>query len=710
MPLNSISLAVAGTVYTAARRNAEVRDNINDIESSGRLFTSRTTVAFGGAVAARDFFRITGSHTPASGTSAYALAIIPTINPAAGGDAAGLLVQPTLTEAGSGTHALLAGASFLAPTITAGGAAVTNAATVYIAAAPTATVTGAAYALWVDAGESRFDAAIRVANNVGVWVRNAADNAYFRAVNVDGSDVLEFGSGALTAARLTVNSAVVMAVSSGGLFTFSGFGTHSFSAGGAGGNSLRVRNTSAGTANLASIYVGNDADAVLGGLVAFSSTYTTSGSQVANGLELQFNGAGGGSISATHASGAVRVYTGGTTLRATFTSGGALQLPGISSLALHSTANVNVTGAMTVANGLTFGTSLLTVNFADGRVGIGTASPGTMFDVNGFVQVVHTTGITTFTSTASAAWIHNSTNAAGGYAEWQRSGTAKGRIGQSIGGASADEFGIYAVSNLRMRADTSIYFSIASDTPMAYMGSEYIRWRHDNVAHGMTSVVPTDVYGYSEKYASSEGGWMFAGLTEGVQAMVFDAYGTTSDSAAATTTSTGAFTFYARKKSGTSGGSYAADDNIFVVRNDGAAQFVIKGDGRLYSNDNLNTFSEFEDWKLALTYEAALSPLEQVQTLFRKYCDYNRDTLEEAGLVHWDLDGRGAFSNVVGLTKLAIGASWQLGIAHERLRGRVDDVEYRAEELDKELVALNLVVAQQAAEIARLRACAHLAN
>lgn len=67
----------------------------------------------------------------------------------------------TLIEAGAGTHALLAGIRCLAPTITGGAGAVTNAATVYIDAATSATVTGANHSLWVAAGMSRFDGGLR---------------------------------------------------------------------------------------------------------------------------------------------------------------------------------------------------------------------------------------------------------------------------------------------------------------------------------------------------------------------------------------------------------------------------------------------------------------------------------------------------------------------------------------------------------------------
>lgn len=70
----------------------------------------------------------------------YGATIRHSVSPAAGQDAHGLFVRPTITEAASGTHAIFAGAYFATPTINAGaGATVTDAATVFIQGAPSAT-------------------------------------------------------------------------------------------------------------------------------------------------------------------------------------------------------------------------------------------------------------------------------------------------------------------------------------------------------------------------------------------------------------------------------------------------------------------------------------------------------------------------------------------------------------------------------------------
>lgn len=93
--------------------------------------------------------------------------------------------------------------------------------------------------------------------------------------------------------------------------TFTAFGTHTFSAGSAGSNTLAVRNTSAGTGNMSSLFLGNDNDASNFFIQSYSSTYTTGSISVASGALVSAEGAGGLSVGATNVSGALRLLAGG---------------------------------------------------------------------------------------------------------------------------------------------------------------------------------------------------------------------------------------------------------------------------------------------------------------------------------------------------------------------------------------------------------------
>jgi hypothetical protein len=93
--------------------------------------------------------------------------------------------------------------------------------------------------------------------------------------------------------------------------TFTAFGTNAFDASGAGANSVRVRNTAAGVANIAHFQLGNDASSNAGTLYTFSSTYTTSNQYVANAVLLEGTLAGGLGLSASNGAGTIRLYTNG---------------------------------------------------------------------------------------------------------------------------------------------------------------------------------------------------------------------------------------------------------------------------------------------------------------------------------------------------------------------------------------------------------------
>jgi len=106
------------------------------------------------------------------------------------------------------------------------------------------------------------------------------------------------------------------ALTTSGVLTVNGFGTHGFIVGGVGEQHLSVRNSTAGTANLAKITASADGGTSDLELTQLSSTYTTSGVRTQDGGLLLERQAGGLSIAAQHASGVIRFYAGGTTLRA----------------------------------------------------------------------------------------------------------------------------------------------------------------------------------------------------------------------------------------------------------------------------------------------------------------------------------------------------------------------------------------------------------
>jgi hypothetical protein len=118
--------------------------------------------AIGGAVDLTTQVVFTGTFTAAADATSSGTSYEQIINVAAGQSGRAVQYNVELVEAGSGNHTALTGLHVQAPSITVGAATVTDATTLYVSAAPTATVSGAVRALWVDAGRSDLDGTVFV--------------------------------------------------------------------------------------------------------------------------------------------------------------------------------------------------------------------------------------------------------------------------------------------------------------------------------------------------------------------------------------------------------------------------------------------------------------------------------------------------------------------------------------------------------------------
>jgi hypothetical protein len=179
----------------------------------------------------------------------------------------------------------------------------------------------------------------------------------------DATGIIHFFTGSGTVERGQITAA--------GLFNWETFGAHLFSAGGVGVNSLTVTNSTAGSGNIGR--VSSNSDTVTSVLDSYSSTFTTSGAQVQAGTMVSGNGTGGVSLAAFNAVGAVRIYTGSGTLRATFDASGNFNLgstnimdsPAVPTLGTVTGGTATIAGRNTAMKiSLTSGTvTLINVNF-----------------------------------------------------------------------------------------------------------------------------------------------------------------------------------------------------------------------------------------------------------------------------------------------------------------------------------------------------------
>lgn len=133
------------------------------------------------------------------------------------------------------------------------------------------------------------------------------------------------------------------ALTTSGVLTVNGFGAHNFNASGTGLNLLQLFNSAAGTTNEG--VFGSGSDAVTSRFGSTSSTFTATGIKPQRGTYLFGDGTGGLSIGATDASGVMRLYTGGTTVRVTLGTGGLWQWHAYGAGALSSDASGNITAS-----------------------------------------------------------------------------------------------------------------------------------------------------------------------------------------------------------------------------------------------------------------------------------------------------------------------------------------------------------------------------
>ena len=103
-----------------------------------------------------------------------------------------------------------------------------------------------------------------------------------------------------------------------------------------------------------------------------------------------------------------------------------------------------------------------------------------------------------------------------------------------------------------------------------------------------------------------------------------------------------------------------------AVANNGAAKFIIKYDGAIYTDatSTVFTYDAYDDPALLRALSRELDPAGVIQSEWDKFVDYNRADLERAGI----LDG--SMVNQTALTRLLIGAVWQLS-------GRIQTLEAR---------------------------------
>ena len=128
-----------------------------------------------------------------------------------------------------------------------------------------------------------------------------------------------------------------------------------------------------------------------------------------------------------------------------------------------------------------------------------------------------------------------------------------------------------------------------------------------------------------------------------------------------------------------------ADDNAQVFLNNGVVQFIIKGDGELFSNQSatVGTFDAYDDAQLVRANDL-FHGTGVIDSKFDKFIKYNAKTLADNKLIGKDNDGNPTpFVNITGMQRLHNGAIWQQYEKHNQLLEAVYDLAKEAVGEDK---------------------------
>ncbi len=193
--------------------------------------------------------------------------------------------------------------------------------------------------------------------------------------------------------------------------------------------------------------------------------------------------------------------------------------------------------------------------------------------------------------------------------------------------------------------------------------NEILSFKSSDVAHGITTYAETDTYGLFQKSAALTGGMSLWGFSEAVIGLGPTGLATTTDTTE-TTQSMGAVTITSVLKSGTGGTTFAADDNILVVANYSATEFIIKGNGDFFYNGTGAAYDAYDDALACQDLSFNLS------NQLPKVLKYNKRKLNDMGVIAWTPydDGReDIFVSRKGMDMLQLGAIGELYRVSQKL-------------------------------------------
>ena len=205
---------------------------------------------------------------------------------------------------------------------------------------------------------------------------------------------------------------------------------------------------------------------------------------------------------------------------------------------------------------------------------------------------------------------------------------------------------------------------------------EILAFKSSDVAHGMTTLTETDTFGTIRKGGATDGGVALQGFADtGSIGLLLRGYAPT-DQASRTTGAIGYVTLDARKNSGTGSTDPGADANLFVIRSNANARFLVDADGDIHmdATSNQNAWDEHDDIALLAGVRQAMNPA----LALAEFVEDARPVLARTGVVTYNDDGH-HFISLKALHGLQIDALRQMHRRNLALEERIARLEQKYE-------------------------------
>jgi len=205
---------------------------------------------------------------------------------------------------------------------------------------------------------------------------------------------------------------------------------------------------------------------------------------------------------------------------------------------------------------------------------------------------------------------------------------------------------------------------------------EILAFKSSDVAHGMTTLTETDTFGTIRKGGATDGGVALQGYADtGSIGLLLRGYAPT-DQASRTTGAIGYVTLDARKNSGTGSTDPGADANLFVIRSNANARFLVDADGDIHmdATSNQNAWDEHDDIALLAGVRQAMNPA----LALAEFVEDARPVLARTGVVTYNDDGH-HFISLKALHGLQIDALRQMHRRNLALEERIARLEQKYE-------------------------------